>query len=289
MGGPNTNDYNIQLGEHVVTLNSSLALSVIGHLLAALALIWVESFTPGNGPMITATGSGEGGGEAIEVSVVGASEWLRFHQDFDVAAIGNDPTAPPAPDVQVQPPEVNDQQPPIPLPQQKPKAQDIASATLKTDRPVAPTPDKPYAANHPLGARASTSAIVGVPGSPFPGNVQGGVGISLGGGGLATIAGGSEYGRRLQSALSRYYRLTPLDMSQDRFVIVRVRIDRTGRVRSLDGGRLPPEAYLRASGHVVIDSRVAAALLELDRHPIPFPPGFLPGVQEAVVDIYFQY
>lgn len=283
----------VGLGELKVAFHQGLIFSLLGHLLLALGLIWAKGFMPGSGPMIIAAGPGEGDrGGAIEVGVVGASEWLRFYPEFDVATLGDDPTAPPATDDLSQQSETVQEEAPIPLPGLRSETADATPVMSKTtDRPVAPTPDKPYAREKSSGGTASTSALVGIPGSPLPGDVRGGVGIGASGGigGLAAIPGGSEYGRRLQSALSGYYRLTATDVHQDRFVIVRVRIDRRGHIRSLEGGRLHPDAYIRTSGHVVIDSRVAGALLELDRHPIPFPPGFLPGAQEAVAEIYFQY
>jgi hypothetical protein len=292
----------IGLGGSQATLHHGLIFSLLGHLLLALGLIWVKGFMPSGGPMMIAAGAGEGdSGGAIEVGVVGASEWLRFYPEFDVATLGDDRfdvatlgddrTAPPTTEVLSQQPEMGGSSTGS-LPGLRSKTEDASpTASTTTNRPVAPTPDKPYTREKSSGGTASSGALVGIPGSPFPGDVRGGVGIGGSGGigGLAGIPGGSEYGRRLQSALSGYYRLTPTDFNQDRFVIVRVRIDRSGRVRSLEGGRLHPDAYIRTSGNIVIDSRVVGALLELDRHPIPFPPGFLPSAQEAVVEMYFQY
>jgi hypothetical protein len=119
--------------------------------------------------------------------------------------------------------------------------------------------------------------------------MQGGVGIGVGARGPDGIPGGSEYGRRLQQALMRYYRLTPTDPQHAHFVIVQARIARSGHLLSVENGRLRPEAVVQKSGNIVVDNRVAGALLELDRQPIPFPPDFLLGVRDAVVEIYFQY
>jgi hypothetical protein len=119
--------------------------------------------------------------------------------------------------------------------------------------------------------------------------LRAGIGVGPGGAGPGGIPGGSDYGRRLQQALIGYYRYSPSPSASPRFVIARVTLSRTGRVLSVRDGRLDPMAFLSKSGNPVIDSRAEAALLELDRNPIPFPPDFLPGVREAVAEIYFQY
>ena len=89
--------------------------------------------------------------------------------------------------------------------------------------------------------------------------------MGVGTGGPAGIPGGSEYGRRLQQALAGYYRLAPFNAQDPQFVIVHVRLNRNGRVLSIENGRLDPGSMIRKSRHSVINFRVEGALLELDR------------------------
>jgi len=283
-------DFDVILGGKE-TPHRGILFSLLGHGLVGLGLIWVKGFVPSGAPTIIAAGLGDGGsGGAIEVGVVGASAWLRLYPEFEVATLGDNPTAPPAVEDLTHQAETAYEETAVPIPGLKSKTEKPAPSVSKaTDRPVARSPDKPYAPDKPSGETANTTALVGIPGSPFPGDVRGGIGIGVGSGGPAGIPGGSEYGRRLQNALIGYYRLTPTDLSNPKYVIVRIQIERSGRVLSLDNGRLRPDAFVQKSGKIVIDSRVTGALLELDRRPIPFPPGFLPGVQEAGVEIYFQY
>jgi hypothetical protein len=165
--------------------------------------------------------------------------------------------------------------------------QKVDREKVKTERPVSSVPARRYSPTEQRGTSSSSSALVG----PNLGQLglRAGIGLGPGAGGYAGIPGGSDYGRRLQQALIGYYRFSPSASAGQRFVIVRVTISRTGRILSVTNGRLGPAAFMTRSGNPVIDSRVEAALLELDRNPIPFPPDFLPGVREAVADVYFQY
>lgn len=151
-----------------------------------------------------------------------------------------------------------------------------------TEKPVAPAPRL----FSPPRIGTPSAATGGSPTAPF--GLRGGIGIGEGFGSQG-IPGGSDYGRRLQQALMSYYRYTPSHSGNSRFVVVRVRFDRTGRVLSIVNGRLDPLAFVTRSGNPVIDARVEAALLELNRNPIPFPGDFLPGIREAFAEIYFQY
>jgi hypothetical protein len=160
---------------------------------------------------------------------------------------------------------------------------------LKTGRPMVESPARPFSAKPSNAPASGTSAIVGpTAGSPFPA-VTASPGIGMGAGGGSGVPGGSEYGRRLQQALSSHYRYTPPAGTPARFVIVRIRLDRSGRVLSVADGRIEPSAIVKSSGNIVVDARVSGALLELNRNPIPFPAGFLEGVRQAVAEIYFQY
>jgi len=268
-----------------------ILISLLGHGVLLVGLLWLGVHTGVLGPTFIAAGPGEGPGgkavlgNAIEVGLVSASEFLRFRPEPAVATLGDETHGRPAiEDVQQKIEDADAAAEPIPGRRFEPEKKEGKS----TERPVSSSPEKPYTVERGAAASASTSAVIGRPGSPTPGRVTGGIGLEdVGGGG--GIPGGSEYGRRLQQALISYYRLIPRETTQPRYVIVRVRIARSGEILSIQNGRLDPEAFVQPSGNLVIDSRVTGALLELNRNPIPFPLDFLAGRREAVAEIYFQY
>lgn len=255
-----------------------LVISSAVHMGLLLAIVLVESLRPASSPLLLAGGQNVGG-PAMEVGVVGASEWFRLRRELDVD-------------------DFDQQSPPVRSAEDNMKPSPESSLELLPERKRTPPPeapdrppnsetDRPHPRRKAAGAASARAPIDGA-WSPSPGTLSGGVGIALDRSTPAGIPAGSEYGRRLQQALVSYYRLTPNGQTP-RYVIVRIRIARSGHILSIEGGRLRPEAFIRRSGNIVVDTRVVAALLELDRHPIPFPPDFLPGVSEAVVEIYFQY
>jgi len=269
-----------------------MILSLILHATLGLVLIWIKGVGPDSGAVFIASGPGEGqGGGAIEVGVVGASELLRFSGRVDLGSLRSDVISQTTVERAYQ---IEDHilptQPTETIPKLSTEKTAIPDRAVSTERPVERTTERVIS---DTGIKSSTgpSALIGTTGSPFPGNVRGGIGLGLSdlSGHGQGIPGGSEYGHRIQQALIGYYRLTPRAESNPQYVVVRVRIARDGRVLSINDGRLNPDAFVHKSGSVVIDTRVSAALLELDRHPIAFPPDFLPGVQEAIAEIYFQY
>jgi len=256
-----------------------LAFSVAGHLALGLLLALLRFGGPTADFLVIAGPEGEGGGgSAIEVGLAEGWELARFFPQPITGTLGE---APGPSTVRIKQKIEAEDQPELALPGRKPHPPE--PRTLTTDRPVLHGP-RPYTGRQEIGGATSTHALVG-PTLPL----AGGVGLGAGPGGGTGIPGGSDYGRRLQQALSTYYRLTPTAALGQRFVIVRVRIARDGRILSIVNGRLDPAAFIRPSGNPIVDTRVEAALLELNRHPIPFPPDFLPGVREAIAEIYFQY
>ncbi len=256
-----------------------LAISVAGHMALGLALALLRFGSPMAEFFVIAGPGGEGGsGSAIEVGLAEGWEVARLFPRPPTGALGETPGLS---TVRIEQRVQADARPDLTLPGRKPQPPE--PRTLTTDRPVQHGP-RPYTGRQEIGGSPSPSALVG-PTLPL----AGGVGLGVGPGGGIGIPGGSDYGRRLQQALSAYYRLTPTAALGQRFVIVRVRIARDGRILSIVNGRLDPTAFIRPSGNPIVDTRVEAALLELNRHPIPFPPDFLPGIREAVAEIYFQY
>lgn len=247
----------------------SLLVSLIAHALLFSLLVGFSSRRPKQREiLITAAGEGGGGG-AIPVGVVstgdipslaapdllGGKGPQMMHQVFPQGRGQEEITLEPTP--------------------RSPRSQ-------PTEKPVTRAP-LPYSTTVSGTSPPSTAG-------PSASGVRGGVGIGFGEGfGSRGIPGGSDYGRRLQQALIGYYRYAPTSSLGSRFVIVRVRFDRTGRILSIVNGRLDPLAFIVPSGNPVIDARVEAALLELNRNPIPFPGDFLPGIREAIAEIYFQY
>jgi hypothetical protein len=260
-----------------------LGLSLAGHLALGLVLLSVKfsgstpSFLVAAGP----GGEGGGSGSAIEVGLVQDWELAKFFPASPTGALTEEPHLSTARIEQVQRP---DDQPELLLPGHEQRRPD--PRTVVTERPVIQGP-RPYTGRQEIGGSPHPSAVVG---PTLPVSTSGGVGLGEGFGlGGTGIPGGSDYGRRLQQALSSYYRFAPVTGLGQRFVIVRVRIARNGRILSIVNGRLDPGAFITRSGNPIVDTRVEAALLELDRNPIPFPPDFLPGAREAIAEIYFQY
>jgi len=255
------------------------ALSLAGHAALGLLLTVLRFGSPTAEFLLIAGPGGEGGGgSAIEVGLAESWEIAKLFPQLPTGALAETPGLSTA---RIEQKVQADVQPEVVLPGRASRPHEPHAIT--TDRPVVHGP-RPYTGRQEIGGSTGTSALVG-PTLPL----AGGVGLGIGPGGGTGIPGGSDYGRRLQQALSTYYRLTPTASLGQRFVIVRVRIARDGRILSIVNGRLDPAAFIRSSGNPIVDTRVEAALLELNRHPIPFPPDFLPGVREAIAEIYFQY
>ena len=247
----------------------SLLISVLAHALLFSLLVGIARWrSPQSKMLITAAGEGTMGG-AIAVGVVSASDIpLLAAPDATVQAHPQlmHQTSVPSPGKE----EITLERPP-----RSPRSQ-------PTDKPVSPSP-RLFSPPRGWTTSSATGGSLTAP-SGVPGGVGLGEGVGSGG-----IPGGSDYGRRLQQALVSYYRYAPSTPGAPRFVVIRVRFDRTGRVLSIVNGRLDPLAFVVRSGNPVIDARVEAAVLELNRNPIPFPGDFLPGVREAFAEIYFHY
>lgn len=270
----------------------ALGLSLFGHLVLFTLIILLPKLGLNTGVDIIAAGPGEGigsgTGDALQVGVASPAELFSVAPWLESSTLGRDPESRVSNEPLERTPEESTDDDAVRLDDSgKPKTE--VSKALHTDRPLTESPARPFSGKPTSATSTGTSAILGpTPGSPFPA-VSTSPGIGMGSGGGSGIPGGSEYGRRLQQALSSYYRYHPPSGPNPRFVILRVHLDRAGRVLSITDGRLDQTAILKSSGNIVTDSRVTGAILELNRNPIPFPVGFLVGNREAVAEIYFQY
>lgn len=158
-----------------------------------------------------------------------------------------------------------------------------------TERPTARQSEQ-YVSRSPLrGGAADRNVEVGrSSGSQAP-SLQGGVGVGNStGGGSPGLPGGSEYGRRIQSILSRSYNPPVVSAAGSEYVIVLLRIARDGRILSLSGGRLNPSYIRRRSSIDLVNYAAERAVIASNPLP-PFPNGFLMESQEATAEIWFRY
>jgi len=259
----------------------ALHVAVIGGL-----IFW---FHATGGVEIVAAGpgeGGEGGGGSIQVGVADPSAILGFAKPKPVSYVGDTESAINNARVETVRPEP--EQPDEVLsatPRDKPRPD-----TIKTDRPVANQEEKAFTGKEERGRSASTTALTGrTIGSPTPA-IAGGIGIGSGGGvGVGTgLPGGSEYGRRIQSILSRNYNPPAQDSAAVQYVKIILRISRSGNILSLSGGRVSPNYFVQHSQIGLVNNAAERAVIASNPLP-PFPPGFLPGVNEVVAEVWFRY
>jgi hypothetical protein len=268
-------------------LSAGLIFSIVLHVAVIGGLIFW--FHEGGGVQIVAAGpgeGGEGGGGSIQVGVADPSAILGFAKPKPVSYVGD--TDSPINNARVETVKPEPEQPDevlTPTPKEKPRPD-----TVKTDRPVANQEEKAFTGKEERGRSASTTALAGrTYGSPTPA-VVGGIGIGSGGGsGIGTgLPGGSEYGRRIQSILSRNYNPPAQDAGATQFVVIVLRISRGGAILSLSGGRVSPSYFKQRSQVALANNAAERAVIASNPLP-PFPPVFLPGVNEAVAEVWFRY
>jgi hypothetical protein len=268
-------------------LSAGLIFSIVLHVAVIGGLtFW---FHEGGGVQIVAAGpgeGGEGGGGSIQVGVADPSAILGFAKPKPVSYVGE--TDSPINNARVETVKPQPEQPDevlTPTPKEKPRPD-----TVKTDRPVANQEEKAFTGKEERGRSASTTALTGRTfGSPTPA-VVGGIGIGSGGGlGIGTgLPGGSEYGRRIQSILGRNYNPPVQDAGATQFVVIILRISRGGAILSLSGGRVSAGYFKQRSQVALVNNAAERAVIASNPLP-PFPPGFLPGVNEAVAEAWFRY
>ncbi len=232
--------------------------------------------------------AGEGNGEtagAIEVGLVDAGQF-GLSMPRSVSLPGDDPNTP------------NNEIVETDLARPQDDAELLPSTTRqrvteppdrRTDRPTARQSEQFVTATPQRGGSADRNVEIGrSAGSQIP-SLVGGVGMGNGSGvGGSGLPGGSEYGRRIQSILSRNYNPPAVSTTTTEYVIVRLRIARDGRILSLTNGRLNLTYLKRRSAIDLVNYAAERAVIASNPLP-PFPNGFLMESQEATAEIWFRY
>lgn len=264
-----------------------VALSIALHALVTLVLLFsahrfftteIIAAGPGEG--------GEGGGGSIEVGLADPSSILGFAKPKPVAYIGDKDDA--INNAKVETARKEDERTEDVLPKTERDAPDPKS--LKTDRPVAEKQERVFTGKEERGRSTNPTAQVGSSyGSPTPGKM-GSLEIGSGGGtgGGTGLPGGSEYGRRIQMIFSRNYLPPTGDDPTVQTVVITLRISREGRILSLVNGQLDPSSIRQRAALGLVTYAAERSVKTSDPLP-PFPPGFLPGVQEVSVNLIFRY
>jgi hypothetical protein len=162
----------------------------------------------------------------------------------------------------------------------------------KTDLPVPEKQERRWTAKVQRAASSETTASVGTSyGSTRP-SIQGGIGIGdSSSSGLGTgIPGGSEYGRRIQTILSRNFTPPTISTEGTTYVVIYVKIARSGQILSVAGGRVPRNFFKQVSTYEQLNYAAERAVLAAAGQGLPpFPGNFLLGSEEAVAEVWFQY
>ncbi len=259
-------------------------LSVAMHVALLGVCVWL--FRNPIATTIVAAGEGQGSDGVIEVGVVEASQ-LGFTLPRPVSFAGDEKNAANNEIVETETPKPEPEAEPLPTDRSTPKPKEPATTT---DRPTANQTAQLVSPTPLRGSSSNTNVEVGrSSGSPVPSMTSGvgvGSGANLGSGG---VPGGSEYGRRIQTILSRNYNPPATgDASGPQYVIVQLRIARDGRILSLVNGRVASSYFKRRSSTELVNYAAERAVIAANPLP-PFPNGFLIGAQEAVAEIWFRY
>ncbi|HJQ69363.1 MAG TPA: TonB C-terminal domain-containing protein [Blastocatellia bacterium] len=264
----------------------SILLSIALHAIVIFGTLFFYNWDSARTIVAAGAGEGgEGGGGAIEVGVTDTSAILGFARPQPVSHIGDQDSS------------INNARVETARPQES--ADEVLPSTerdapnpdsVKTDRPVVNQQERIFTGKEERGRSQSQTAQVGRTfGSPTPAMI-GGVGIGSGGGfgGGTGLPGGSEYGRRIQSILSRHFNPPAVDAEGVQYVIIILRIARDGRVLSVSGGRLAPSYFKQRSPMAQINYAAERAVLASNPLP-PMPDGFLMSAQEVTAEVWFRY
>lgn len=269
-----------------------MTLSALFHLLVLAACIYLFRYPLAT--QIIAAGEGEGGGTgtAIEVGVISASQ-LGFTKPRPIALMGEKEDEANNALVETRRPATPTDAEVLPRTDKKPEKKPLKATekTIVTERPTANQNERVVSKKPLEGRSANTTVDVGRSyGSPTP-VLSGGIGVgnAAASAGTGGVPGGSEYGRRIQMILGRNYNPPQVPQAdQTHYVIIQLRIARNGQVLSLAGGRVASRYIRQTSPFDLVNKAAERAILA--SNPLPeFPPGFLPGVQEAVAEIWFRY
>jgi hypothetical protein len=278
-----TNDSRSERGAPGLSILLSIALHVVVLVGMFLFYQWDATRTivaagPGEG--------GEGGGGAIEVGVTDSSAILGFARPQPISHIGDEESS------------INNARVET-LRREPERADEVLPSTdkespnpdsLKTDRPVVNQQERIFTGKDERGRSQSQAAQVGRSfGSPTPALI-GGVGIGSGGGfgGGTGLPGGSEYGRRIQSILSRNFNPPAVDTEGVQYVVIVLRIARDGTILSVSNGRISPSYFKQRSPLGQINYAAERAVLAAN--PLPrMPDGFLMSAQEVSAEVWFRY
>jgi hypothetical protein len=229
---------------------------------------------------------GEGGGGSIEVGVAEASAILGFAKPQPVSMAGDEDNPINNARLETVRPQPDDAEEVLPDSEGESPKPD----TIKTDRPVVNQQERLFTGKEERGGSSSQSIQLGRSfGSPTPAMMSGGIGIGSGGGfGGTGLPGGSEYGRRIQTILSRYYAPPVVESDGVQYVVILLRIARDGTILSVANGRVAPSYIKQRSPIAIVNNAAERAVLAANPLP-PFPAGFLSGTQEAVAEVWFRY
>ncbi|HZS46340.1 MAG TPA: TonB C-terminal domain-containing protein [Blastocatellia bacterium] len=256
---------------------------------SAVLLVCIYFFRNPVGRQIVAAGEGQGSsqGGAIEVGLVPSSEF-GLSQPRAVTHLGENQNESNNTVVETRRPDANTDSEPLPSPDNKESKDNRARVT---DRPTENRSDRLFSKTPLNGSSADKNVVVGRSyGSATP-SLTNGVGVAAGSGGQGTggVPGGSEYGRRIQSILSRNYNPPAVpNAGGTTYVVIELRIANDGRILSIVGGRVSPEYIRRSTPYDLVNRAAERAIIAANPLP-PFPAGFLSGEREAVAEIWFRY
>jgi TonB C terminal len=233
---------------------------------------------------IVAAGPGEGGegGGAIDVGVSDPSAILGFAKPQPIANIGERDNAINNASVEHKPRE-EETDDVVPRTDRDP----LDPKSVKTDKPVVNQQERIFTGKEERGKSDASAQVGRTYGTPTP-TAVGGVAIGSGSGSGGTgLPGGSEYGRRIQLILSRNYNPQG-DAATVQTVIITLHIARDGRILNIVNGRVDPSSIRQRAQLDPVNRAAERAILSSNPLP-PFPPGFLPGIGEASVNLIFRY
>ncbi|MFL6214245.1 MAG: TonB C-terminal domain-containing protein [Blastocatellia bacterium] len=258
-----------------------ILLSVAFHI--AITILLIVATSRWMTTEIVAAGPGEGGegGGAIDVGVADATAILGFARPQPISSLGERDNAINNAKVEHQP---RDEETDDVVPRTDKEPLDPKS--IKTDKPVVNQTERSFTGKDERGKSNSSAQVGRTYGSPTPTTV-GGVAIGTGSGGGIGSPGGTEYGGRIQTILSRNYNPSG-EASAVQTVIITLSIARDGRILNIINGRVDPSSIRQRAQFDPVNKAAERAILASNPLP-PFPPGFLPGVGEVSVNLIFRY